>query len=166
MEMSNVILIALILAAVAFLALVATLVAKKSPDKQSLEIDNQSEYAPKHVMSQVEQALFLRLIEALPEYLILAQVQMSSFLYDKNKKGGWSALNQIRMKSVDFLVIQEDASTVMAIELQDSTHKRKDRQKSDEFKRDALKTAGIKLLEFYAGKLPSAKEIRAAIGKE
>ncbi|MDR3158402.1 MAG: DUF2726 domain-containing protein [Zoogloeaceae bacterium] len=151
------------LSAIMLIALIISTLNALKQKNQTTAPDDQYQYAPKRVMTDAEQILYYRLLEALPEYPILAQVQMSSFLYDKQKKSGWSALNQIRMKSVDFLVIRKDAYVVAVIELQDSTHERKDRQKNDEFKRNALKSAGIRLIEFHARELPSTEEIRAAI---
>jgi hypothetical protein len=144
------------------LFLIALVIALKKPKSTT---SKGFSYAPKRVMTKTEQTLFLRLIDALPEHFILAQVQMSSFLYDTGKKGGWAALNQIRMKSVDFLVIRKDAYIIAAIELQDATHEREDRAESDKFKKEALATANVPLVEFHARNLPSTDEIREKIEK-
>jgi cytochrome bd-type quinol oxidase subunit 2 len=121
-------------------------------------------YKAKQVMSEVEQTLFFRLVDALPEYVVLAQVQLSSFLkVTTNGKSRQAAFNRIAMKSVDFLVCKKDFSVLAGVELQDNTHNRADRQRNDEFKRAAFEVAGLQLVEFRARNLPTLEEIKAAI---
>ncbi|MDR2924446.1 MAG: DUF2726 domain-containing protein [Azoarcus sp.] len=86
---------------------------------------------------------------------------MSAFLGIRtNGKARQAALNKILMKSVDFLICNKDFSVVSAIELQDKTHDRPDRRRSDKFKRNALKSAEIRLIEYHAANLPTVEEIR------
>jgi hypothetical protein len=129
--------------------------------------EEQSQYTKKKPMTHTEIKLYFRLVEALENYIILAQVQMSSFLEvnANNRSEYYTNLNKILMKSVDFLVLDKTGKDIIAIELQDWTHKRKDRIKSDEFKRKTLKAAGIPLIEFHAEALPSPEEIKEALIK-
>ena len=118
-------------------------------------------YRTKKLLSNPEQILFYRLREALPEHIILAQTQMSRFLTVADSgKGRQSALNKILMKSADFLVCKKDFSVIAVIELQDETHRRSNRQKSDEFKRAALGSASLPLIEYNVKNMPSVEEIR------
>jgi len=64
------------------------------------------------------------------------------------------------MKSVDFLICRKDCSILAAVELQDATHNRPDRRKSDSFKRAALQSASLVLIEYHVRDLPSVDEIR------
>ena len=123
-------------------------------------------YTPKPIMSKVEQTLYFRLVEAMPEFVVLAQVQLSSFLKVTDRQAGWTPLNKIREKSADFVICNKDSSVYAVVELQDSTHERTDRKKSDIFKREALKAAGIALIEFHAKTLPSIEEIKKAVNLE
>jgi putative heme iron utilization protein len=142
---------------VVFIMAIAVAILKKKTGNQP---GKEYPYAPKAVMSKVEQTLYFRLVEALPERIILTQVQMSSFLKVTNRQAGWAPLNKIREKSADFVICNKDSSVRAVIELQDSTHERADRQKSDTFKRGALMAAGIWLIEFHAKTLPSVEEIK------
>lgn len=154
-------LVVLVVVAVVFFLLKAK---PKRPELPKLEEPEVFPYTPKPVMTEPEQILYFRLVEALPDLVVLAQVQMSSFLKLKGRQANWRALSsRIREKSCDFLVLRKDSSVIAAIELQDASHDAPDRQKSDEFKRKALGAAGVKLVEFNVSALPSGDEIRARI---
>lgn len=61
----------------------------------------------KKPLSQSEQVLYFRLIQALPEHIILAQVQLSRLLGVKkgNNYQAWS--NRINRMSADFVVCKQ-----------------------------------------------------------
>ncbi len=62
----------------------------------------------------------------------------------------YAARNTIWNKHVDFVLIDTASShPIMAIEVQDRSHNRRDRQRSDEIKREAFSQAGIHLLELW-----------------
>jgi hypothetical protein len=118
-------------------------------------------YKVKLVLSKPEQVLFHRIVAALPDCVVLAQVQMSSFLaVTATGRVRQAALNRILMKSMDFLVCRKDLSIIAAIELQDGTHARQSRRKNDEFKRAALEAAHLRLVEYHVSRLPSLEEIK------
>jgi hypothetical protein len=133
--------------------------------KSIREYENEdSQYTVKKPMTWTESKLYFRLVKALPEYIVLAQVQMTSFLEPKARK--WTPnhaqqLNKIIRKSIDFIVTDTSGKSITAIELQDWTHNRKDRQKNDEFKRQTLSAAGIRFIEFHAENMPSIEEIKS-----
>lgn len=78
------------------------------------------EYAPKLLLTKPEQVLFHRLREALPTYIVLAQVSMHRVI--KPKRGGKGALNAISQKAIDFVICKPDFSVVCVVELDDSSH--------------------------------------------
>jgi hypothetical protein len=123
-----------------------------------------SQYRVKKPMTHTESILYFRLEKALKDHIIFAQVQMSSFLAPTAKK--WTKehqvqLNKVLQKSVDFLIMNKTGKNITAIELQDKSHLKADRQKNDEFKRETLADAGIKFLEFHAENMPSIEEIQS-----
>ena len=120
-------------------------------------------YTSKPVMTKSELVLYKRLLQALPEYRVLAQVQLSSFLKAGGGKERMAALNRVLQKSADFVICADDASVRVVVELQDSTHERPDRARSDEFKRKAFAAAGISFVEFHVKKMPSVEEIRRVV---
>jgi hypothetical protein len=116
----------------------------------------------KKVLSPPEQILYHRLVRALPECLVLAQVQLSRVLGVKKGSnfGEWN--NRINRLSLDFVVCLKDSTVVAAIELDDSSHKEARRAEADARKARALEAAGIKLLRWSTNSIPNEAAIRLA----
>jgi very-short-patch-repair endonuclease len=115
----------------------------------------------KKPLSQPEQVLYFRLIQALPEHIILAQVQLSRLLGVKkgNNHQAWS--NRINRMSADFVVCNKDSSIVAVIELDDATHQREDRQAADAKKDKALASANVRIVRWQAKSIPDIAAIQA-----
>ncbi|MBU2610436.1 MAG: DUF2726 domain-containing protein [Chloroflexi bacterium] len=113
-------------------------------------------------LSQPEQILYFRLIQALPEYIILAQVQLSRLLGVKkgNNYQAWS--NRINRMSADFVVCNKDSSIVAVIELDDAKHQTEDRRVADAKKDKALASAGVRIVRWQAKSIPDIAAIRSA----
>ena len=116
----------------------------------------------KRPLTQPEQVLYFRLVEALPQHIVLAQVQVSRVLGVKKgfKFNEWN--NRINRLSYDFVVCSKDATVLAAIELDDSSHERADRKSTDAKKEQATHAAGIRLVRWHVKQLPDAPAIRAA----
>jgi hypothetical protein len=141
---------ALVLALVLFLALRGS-----SAGRASLR------YQQVRPLSDAEQALYWRLVEALPECVILSQVTFSRFM--KPATGGvaprreYHALrNRISQKTIDFLVCLKDFTVVAAIELDDSSHV----EASDHARDELLRAAGIAVLRMPSRDMPSVARLR------
>ncbi len=80
----------IVLFAVALLSTIAVLVLKKRP---SPDIEHPWPFYAKKPLSEPEQVLYYRLVEAMPECMVLAQVQLSRIL--GVKKGFNSLLSKI-----------------------------------------------------------------------
>jgi very-short-patch-repair endonuclease len=117
----------------------------------------------KKPLSQPEQVLYFRLIEALPNHIILAQVQLSRFLGVKKGHNYQSWSNRINRMSADFVVCNKDSSIVAVIELDDSTHQKPDRQTADAKKDKALEAAEVKIIRWQAKAIPDVSTIKAAL---
>jgi very-short-patch-repair endonuclease len=117
----------------------------------------------KKPLSQPEQVLYFRLIEALPEHIILAQVQLSRLLGVKKGNNYQSWLNRINRMSADFVVCTKDASIVAVIELDDVSHQKKDRQAADAKKDKALGAAEVKIIRWQVKSIPDILTIQAAL---
>ena len=117
----------------------------------------------KKPLSQPEQILYFRLIEALPEHIILAQVQLSHFLGVKKGHNYQSWSNRINRMSADFVVCNKDSSIVAVIELDDATHQKSDRQAADAKKNKALEAAEIKIIRWQAKSIPDTSAIKLAL---
>lgn len=104
-------LIVLIVAAI-LVAIVALLLAKKKQPSES----GPWPYYAKRPLSQPEQILHFRLANALPEHMILAQVQLSRMLGVKKGNNYQAWLNRINRMSADFVVCAKDSSILAVIE--------------------------------------------------
>ena len=117
----------------------------------------------KKPLSQPEQILYFRLIEALPEHMVLAQVQLSRFLGVKKGHNYQSWSNRINRMSADFVLCNKDSSVLAVIELDDATHLKPERQAADAKKDKALDAAEIKIIRWQAKALPDIYTIKAAL---
>jgi len=116
----------------------------------------------KRPLSDVEQVLYWRLLKALPDHIVLAQVGMSRLVGVKkgHKAAAWA--NRIDRKSLDFVVCRKNAEIVAAIELDDASHQHAQRKHADATKDRALAAAGIRIIRWHAKSLPDDGEIRLA----
>jgi very-short-patch-repair endonuclease len=117
----------------------------------------------KKPLSTPEQVLYHRLVKALPDCIVLAQVQLSRFLGVSKGRNFAQWNNRINRLSIDFLVCLKDSTVVAAIELDDSSHERSDRKDADLRKERAITSAGIPLLRWSVKDLPDELAIQTAI---
>jgi hypothetical protein len=118
-------------------------------------------YAPARPLSEAEQELYWRLVEALPECVVLPQVSFRSFLRPLEGK----AVNprtraiyfRMAQQSIDFLVCLKDFTVVATVELDESP----DGSRRDTSRDDLLRAAGIAPLHIRAGEIPSVQALRA-----
>ena len=121
--------------------------------------------AKRTVMSERERALYQRLVEELPNHIVMAQAQLLQLLKFKRGQRTYAIFNRISQLLVDFVILNPDTSIAAAIELDDATHAREDRRRADDRKSHALKSAGVALIRWQAKSLPDAATIRAALNK-
>lgn len=133
---------------------------RKSKDKEIWP------YYAKKIMTKPEMILYFRLLNALPEYIVLAQVQLSQVLgVDPNADNNpW--YNKISRMSLDFVVCRkEDASIVAAIELDDKSHEWESRIRADKKKDKALTSAGVKIIRWKVKEMPDEKTIKQILAE-
>lgn len=119
----------------------------------------------KKPLSQPEQVLYHRLVAAMPECIVLAQVQLSQVLGVKKGFNFHEWNNRINRMSLDFLVCLKDSTIVAAVELDDKTHERASRVEADAKKEKALSAAGVALVRWNVSALPDENAIRVAFAK-
>jgi hypothetical protein len=117
----------------------------------------------RHLLTERERVLFQRLRDALPDHVVLAQVQLIHLLIFERGKWTQALFNRVCQLSVDFVVLRPDTSIVAAIELDDASHDRDNRRKADARKTHALHSAGIHLVRWNAKTLPDLPTIVAAL---
>jgi very-short-patch-repair endonuclease len=148
--------ILLLLIAVSAVVVGAALYRKRPPD-------GPWPFTVRKPLSAPEQVMFFRLRDALPEQIILAQVQVSRFLDVRKGFPARRWFNRVNRLSVDFLVLAKDATVIAAIEIDDATHERADRREADARKDRALASAGVRLVRWHVRTLPDAAQIRADV---
>jgi hypothetical protein len=117
----------------------------------------------KRPLSQPEQVLHHRLIRALPEHIVLAQVQVSRVLGVKKGSNFHEWNNRINRLSYDYVVCGKDSTVIAAIELDDKSHESSSRAKTDDKKSKATADAGLRLIRWHVRSLPSEEVIRAEL---
>lgn len=96
----------------------------------------------KRIITMNEQPTFMKLKEALPEHIILAQVAFSAFMTAQ----GYATRNLFNRKVADFVVLDKAFNIVAIVELDDSSHKGKEDLDAE---RDALiQEAGFKVIRY------------------
>ncbi|WP_307753727.1 DUF2726 domain-containing protein [Xanthomonas albilineans] len=115
------------------------------------------------VLTNSEQVLYWRLVEALPENIVLAQVQLSRFLGVRKGNGRIQWLNKVNQKSADFIVCNKDFSVLTVIELDDASHDRPGRDKADADKTKAITDAGLRIIRWHVKSMPNSAQIRDEI---
>ncbi|HAV4996718.1 MULTISPECIES: DUF2726 domain-containing protein [Acinetobacter] len=96
----------------------------------------------KPIITMNEQPTFMKLKEALPEHIILAQVAFSAFITAQ----GYATRNLFNRKVADFVVLDKAFNIVAIVELDDSSHKGKEKFDAE---RDALiHEAGFKVIRY------------------
>lgn len=110
-------------------------------------------------LSNPEQVLYFRLLKALPDHMVLAQVQLSRFLGVKKGNNFQSWLNRINRMSADFVICNKDANVIAVIELDDATHNSQKRLEADSKKDKALSSVGLKVIRWNVKAIPNENEI-------
>lgn len=119
----------------------------------------------KKPLTQPEQILYHRLVTAMPECIVLAQVQLSRVLGVKKGFSFNEWNNRINRMSLDFVVCLKDSTVVAAVELDDKTHEKASRVEADAKKEKALFAAGVSLIRWQVSALPDEAIIRQAFAK-
>lgn len=150
----------LIVIAIVFALLVLAIIAK---GQNAPKWDGPWPFYAKRPLTKPEQVLYHRLIRALPDHIVLCQVQVSRVLGVKRgfKFNQWN--NRINRLSYDFVICGKDASVIAVIELDDSTHQKSARQEADKRKDKATNDAEVKMIRWNVKALPDQSAIQAAL---
>jgi len=153
-----------VLAAVLLLATFAVVsaVRKRAAEAEAAD-DSPWPFYAKRPLSPPEQVLYHRLVAALPEHIVLAQVQLSRVMGVKRVLGARGWMNRINRMSFDFVVCSKDSTVVAAIELDDRSHPSAERIEADIKKSRAASSAGIRLVRWNVKGLPDDDDIRHAL---
>jgi very-short-patch-repair endonuclease len=136
--------------------------ANDKPTKESIDDMKVWPYVARELMTAPERELYRRLQQALPDYLIFSQVQLSRIIdvAPDAQKQAW--LNRINRMSVDFVICATDGAKILAaIELDDSSHDQAERIKADSKKDKALQSAGVPIIRWPVKGMPQPQQLRA-----
>lgn len=114
------------------------------------------------LLTNPEKVLYFRLIEALPDYCVFAQVQLSQLMSVKKGHDFKQWFNRINRMSADFVVTNKAMDVIAVIELDDRTHDKPDRIEADKKKDKALTSAGIKVIRWKFSPMPTVAQIKEA----
>ena len=108
-----------------------------------------------HLMTPAERSFFGVLEQALEHnWYIFSKVRLEDIITVKKgieKKKAFGLRNRIKSKHIDFILCdRKTLETVMCIELDDKSHKRKDRVERDKFVDSALSVAEVPIVRFPA----------------
>ena len=142
-----------------FIILLVAFLIRRKPDGAE-----QWPFQKRQVISESEQTVYWRLLKVAPEFIVLAQVALSSLV--SVKRGAQrrkSHFNKFAQKSADFVLCRKDGSVFAVIEIDDKTHSLVKRAEADRTKDKILEAAGIPILRWSASPLPTEEAMRADI---
>lgn len=134
--------------------------------KRGASADGSSSPWPFYVkkpLTQPEQVLFHRLVAALPDHIVLAQVQVSRVLGVKKGFSFNEWNNRINRLSYDFVICAKDSTVVAAVELDDKSHNDSERTAVDQRKNKATADAGLRLIRWNVKALPDLAAIHREV---
>lgn len=131
-------LVGMVLLVIIILVILSILKKGESKDRNG----KRSPIKGKRIITMNEQSTFIKLREALPEHIILAQVAFSAFMTAQ----GYATRNLFNRKVADFVVLDRAFNIVAIVELDDSSHKGKEKIDAE---RDALiREAGFRVVRY------------------
>ena len=121
------------------------------------------------LISKAERSFFgvLEQVTDSSKYYLFPQVSLGNLVdVEKGTRPYQTHRNRVDRKSLDFVLCDRSTlSPVLAIELDDSSHDREDRQERDAFVDRVLAKAGLPLLHIRAQAAYDPKQLAASIGE-
>lgn len=142
----------IIILIIVFTIIILVLGNTNKPKKASMR----SPIKGKRVLTMNEQPTFLRLREALPEHIILAQVAFSAFMTAQ----GYATRNLFNRKVADFVVLDKQFNIVAVVELDDSSHRGK--EDKDAHRDSLIVEAGYRIIRY--ARTPDIEQIKQDFG--
>lgn len=110
-------------------------------------VDQLSDHVgPSKILSVHEREMYNMLVEACSKkHIVLCQVSFNAFL----KCSEISVRNKFSRSMCDFMIVDEQFTPILCVELDDRSHKMKAVKKRDEFRDNLLSAASIPTERFY-----------------
>lgn len=138
---------------------------KQTQQKQNYQLKYNYQ-TKKSVMTIAEGNFYKKLTSALRDnFIIVPQAHLSMIfnhtVYGQNWRGAFSVING---KSIDFLIIDRGTfQPLLGIELDDSSHKRHDRQERDKIVNAIFKQTNLPLVHFSTGEWNTPDDINQKV---
>lgn len=116
------------------------------------------------VLSVYEQQLYWRLLEALPDYVVLVDVALTRLVTPAGTSNTTAWYARIRDRTVDFAVINPEGRLVAVIDLDRVNEDGSVRVRSDAVRDKALLAANVRSLRFRSGALPDVPTLTRQFG--
>jgi hypothetical protein len=114
------------------------------------------------ILSQHERTAYLTLVRALPDHVVLAQVQLARFLKVPRRHSYAEWLNRVGQLSADLIVCDKASQPIAVIEIHSPGDSPRSKQRHEVMAR-VLKAAKIRCIVWMEGALPSADAARSQI---
>ena len=117
------------------------------------------------ILTPAEKKFYDVLVDAVgDDVAVFGQCRVADLIHVDSKKH-FGAFNKIKSKHVDFVLMEKsDGALLCAIELDDKSHRRKDRIKRDEFLDDIFKQVGLPLFRFKVRSGYTKQDIMNGLG--
>jgi len=132
-------------------------------------IAKQTFYKKSELLTPAEKDFFKILIQAANAYHIFPKVRMADFIKVQalNPKEWGKAFSKIKAKHIDFLLADKSTlEPILAIELDDKTHQRPDRQQRDIFVDQTLTKIGLPILRIKTAPYYNQNDLETKITKK
>ncbi len=116
------------------------------------------------VLSSQEQQLYWRLLEALPDYVVLIDVALTRLVTPSATTNPSPWFTRIRDRFVDFAVINPEGRLVAVVDLDRLNDDGSARVRSDAVREKALLAASVRVLRFRSGALPDVATLARQLG--
>ncbi|EGW7778037.1 DUF2726 domain-containing protein, partial [Salmonella enterica] len=148
----QIIFITLIIVTIIILSLLKKKNNKKITSEEIIEANNNA-YERKPFLTQNERLFFKKLINEISDnYHIITQVRLADIIqpnpkFNKKSKQYLALFRQISQWHVDYAIMsKENFNIMLVIELDDSSHQQKTRQRRDKILNKALDQSGISII--------------------
>lgn len=132
------------------------------PRPNPFDGDTHLPYTSRPIMTQTELQVYDKLLQALPNHMIFAQVQVSRII-ESPEEDNLYWFNFINRLSYDFVICRTDGTPLAAIEIDDDTHELTERQEADTRKNLATRAANIEILRWDIREIPTIRNIARTI---
>jgi len=119
----------------------------------------------KQVFTRNERVLYHRLVSALPDRIVLAQVQVARILGIKKEFYSQQWINRLNRMSYDFVILSNDFSVLAVIELCDISNEDTHRILQSEKKEKTTLATGTLFIRWNINHLPDEVAIQSAISE-